>query len=177
MKIKVSEFEALARVATSNMLNFDVSIFEEIQNKTEEIGKEEFDLPLKRETVKEYVSLAFGDNVLNQDYVRKIDELYHATNKDSDIVVPTSRILLAEMEFSFDKEKQETFSAERKSQMERCMKDVSVQELDKQDTIEVSRSFVEKVSTAKVKEITFDDSIVTENFALSLKPKKDFKYK
>lgn len=177
MKIKVSEFEALARVATSNMLNFDVSVFEEIQNKTEQIGKEEFDLPLKRETVKEYVSLAFGDNVLNQDYVKKIDELYHSSDKNSDIVVPTSRVLLAEMEFSFDKEKQETFSSERKAQMERCMKDVNVEDLDKKDTIEVSRSFVEKISTAKVKEITFDDSIVTEKFALGIKPKKDFKYK
>lgn len=177
MKIKVNEFEALARVATSNMLNFDVSIFEEIQNKTEEIGKEEFGIPLKRETVKEYVSLAFGDTMLNQDYVRKIDDLYHSLDINSDIVVPTSRVLLAEMEFSFDKEKQETFSAERKAQMEKCMKDVSVAELDKQDTIEVSKRFVEEISTAKVKDITFDDSIVTEKFAFGIKPKKDFKYK
>lgn len=175
MKITINEFDTLSRVALNNMQNFNVEIFDELSKKSMEILEEEITIPLKRNTVDTFVNLTFGDTFFDSSFIKYLDQTSEKTDKNSDIIATLSRKRLGEMEFAFDREKSDTFDSERKKEMDYYIKDVSAEKINKVDTIEVSKSLVETISNANIKNISFEDSIITEQFALANKLPKKFK--
>lgn len=152
MQISVRDFHKVAGILSDNKKDVSDEIIKDIHKTYAELMNEEFETPLKKETVNEFLSLAFGREVFDKQLLDSLEDALAVAPANGDVIVNVTRKDLEAIQFAFHEEFNQTSDNNLKEKMITLAKDVSTTDIDKIDTVELSDSVVNSFTLVNNKE-------------------------
>lgn len=153
MQISVRDFHKVAGILKDNKKDVSNEIIEDIYRTHAELMDEEFETPLKKETVNEFLSLAFGREEFDKRLLDSLEDALAVAPAIGDVIVSVARKDLEAIQFAFREEFNQTSDNELKEKMITLAKDVSTADIDKIDTVELPDSVVNSFMLVNDKEL------------------------
>jgi len=152
MQISVRDFHKVAGILSDNKKDVSDEIIEDIHKTHAELMDEEFETPLKKETVNEFLSLAFGREVFDKQLLDSLEDALAVAPANGDVIVSVTRKDLEAIQFAFQEEFNQTSDNNLKEKMIKLGKDASTTDIDKIDTVELSDNVVNSFTLVNDKE-------------------------
>lgn len=171
MQISVKDFYKVAGILNDNKKDVGDEIIKDIHKTNAELMDEEFETPLKKETVNEFLSLVFGREEFDKRLLDSLEDALAVAPANGDVVVNVTRKDLEAIQFAFQEEFNQTSDSDLKEKMVELAKDVSTTDIDKIDTVELPDSVVNSLILVNDKESKAMLDSITEKYSDVSRPR------
>lgn len=171
MQISVSDFHKVAVILNDSKKDVGDEVIKDIHKTYAGLMDEEFETPLKKETVKEFLSLAFGREEFGKELLDNLEDALAVAPANGDVIVNVTRKDLESIQFAFREEFNQTSDSDLKEKMIGLAKDVSTADIDKIDTVELSENIVNSFAQVNNKESKAILDSITDKYSEVSRPR------
>lgn len=171
MQISVRDFHKVAGILSDNKKDVSDEIIKDIHKTYAKLMNEEFETPLKKETVNEFLSLAFGRDEFDKRLLDSLEDALAVAPVNGDVIVSVTRKDLEAIQFAFQEEFNQTSDNDLKEKMIKLAKDASTTDIDKIDTVELSDSVVNSFTLVNDKESKAMLDSITDKYSDVSRPR------
>jgi len=171
MQISVSDFHKVAGILNDNKKDLSDEVIKDVHKTYAELMNEEFETPLKKETVNEFLSLAFGREEFDKGILDNLEDALSLAPANGDVIVNVTRKDLEAIQFAFKEEFNQTSDNDLKEKMIGLAKDVSTADIDKIDTVELSENIINSFALVNNKESKAMLDSITDKYSDVSRPR------